>query len=95
LVSVTCQFAKRADLAIEPGSKLLMKTVGGHSVTDVAYAKTVAVSKAQAFGVVVAVNRETDPFGQLDDLLGMSFLSRFKVTVSPKGLELTAIPIDR
>jgi hypothetical protein len=53
----------------------------------------VKVGKAEALGVTVAVHRG-NPFGdRVDGLLGMSFLSRFYVTLSPTGIELTAIPL--
>jgi aspartyl protease family protein len=72
-----------------------MKTVGGRTLADIGYANSVSVGKAEALGVVVAVHRNDDnPFGnRIDGLLGMSFLSRFNMTLSPNAIELTAIAL--
>jgi tetratricopeptide (TPR) repeat protein len=94
-VAVTPAFASKAKLKVETETQLSMKTVGGTSFADMAYATTVAVSKAEAQGVAVAVVRGApDPFGdRLDGLLGNSFLARFKVSVSPGTIEFTALPL--
>jgi tetratricopeptide (TPR) repeat protein len=92
-VAITSGFASRAKVAIEPGSQLTAKTVGGVAFAEVGYADSIRVGKAEALGVTVAVHRD-NPFGnRVDGLLGMSFLSRFHVTLSPTGIELTAIPL--
>ena len=94
-VAVTPAFASKAKLGVETGTQLPIKTVGGIASADLAYAATVAVGKAEAQGVAVAVIRGTpNPFGGgLDGLLGMSFLARFKLDVSPSAIELTALPL--
>jgi clan AA aspartic protease (TIGR02281 family) len=94
-VAVTSAFASKARLDMESGTQLSMKTVGGTAFADLAYASTVAVGKAEAQGVAVAVVRGTrDPFGdRLDGLLGMSFLARFKLNVSQSAIEFTALPL--
>jgi tetratricopeptide (TPR) repeat protein len=94
-VTVRSQFAARAKVSIESGNQVSMKTVGGRAVADIGYANSVSVGDAKASGVVIAVHQGDDnPFGdQLDGLLGMSFLSRFKLNVSPMGIELAAIPL--
>jgi clan AA aspartic protease (TIGR02281 family) len=94
-VAVTPDFASKVKLKIEAETQLPMKTVGGAALADLGYATTVAVGKAEAQGVPVAVIRGTaDPFGsRLDGLLGMSFLARFKVNLSQNAIELTAIPL--
>jgi predicted aspartyl protease len=70
--------------------------VGGIASADLGYARTVSVGKAVAQGVAVAVVRgAADPFGrQLDGLLGMSFLARFRVSLSQNTIELAAIPLQ-
>jgi aspartyl protease family protein len=72
-----------------------MKTAGGSALAEIGYANSVAVGKAEASGVVVAVHRNADnPFGnRVDGLLGMSFLSRFNMTLSPNAIELRAIAL--
>jgi aspartyl protease family protein len=70
-----------------------MRGVGGAVFAEIGYANSIRVGKAEALGVTVAVHRG-NPFGtRVDGLLGMSFLSRFYVTLSPTGIELTAIPL--
>jgi aspartyl protease family protein len=94
-VAVTPAFASKAKLNVETGTQLPMKTVGGSAVADLAYASAIAVDKAEAQGVVVAVIRGApDPFGgRLDGLLGMSFIARFKLNVSQGTIEFTALPL--
>jgi aspartyl protease family protein len=72
-----------------------MKTAGGFAIADLGYAKTISVGNAEADGVSLAVIRgASDTFGgRLDGLLGMSYLARFNVHLSPDGVELTAIPL--
>jgi tetratricopeptide (TPR) repeat protein len=92
-VAITSDYASRARVAAEPGSQLTIKTVGGVASAEIGYANSIRVGKAEALGVTVAVHRG-NPFGnRVDGLLGMSFLSRFTVTLSPTGIELTAIPL--
>jgi hypothetical protein len=94
-VSITSQFALKAKVATEPRNQVIMKTVGGKALAEIGYANSVSVGKAEALGVVTAVLRnDSDPFGnRVDGLLGMSFLSRFNIQLSPTAIELTAIPI--
>jgi tetratricopeptide (TPR) repeat protein len=94
-VSITSQFAFKARVATEPGNQVIMKTVGGKALAEIGYANSVSVGKAEALGVVTAVLRDdSNPFGnRVDGLLGMSFLSRFNIKLSPTAIELTAIPL--
>jgi clan AA aspartic protease (TIGR02281 family) len=94
-VSITSRFALKAGVATESDNQVIMKTVGGKSLADVGYANSISVGKAAAFGVVTAVMREDgDPFGNgVDGLLGMSFLSRFNVRLSPTEVEMSATPL--
>jgi len=54
-VAVTPAFASKARLSVETGTQLSIKTVGATAFADLAYATTVAVGKAEAQGVAVAV----------------------------------------
>jgi gag-polyprotein putative aspartyl protease len=94
-VSITSGFALKARVSTEAGNRVSMKTVGGKALADIGYADSVSVGKAEALGVIVAVLREdSNPFANgVDGLLGMSFLSRFNVILSPTELELNAIPL--
>jgi len=75
-VSVTQQFAAKSKISIEAGNQIIMKTVWGVSKAEIGHAGTIAVGRAEAFDVVVAVMQAgPDPFGgRLDGLLGMSYL---------------------
>jgi aspartyl protease family protein len=92
-VSITSRFAAKARVVTESENQVIMKTVGGKLLAEIGYADSISIGKAEASGVVVAVNRGVEnPFGsRVDGLLGMSFLSRFNVTLSPNALELAAI----
>jgi hypothetical protein len=94
-VSITSQFARKAKVATEPGNQVIMKTVGGKALAEIGYANSVSVGKAEALGVVTAVHRDdSNPFeNRVDGLLGMSFLSRFNIKLSPTAIELNAIPL--
>jgi len=94
-VAVTSEFSARAKINVETANQLPVTTVGGSVVADLGYATTISVGNAEAQGVPVAVIRgHNDPFGgRLDGLLGMSFLARFKVTLSQDGIDLAAIPL--
>ena len=94
-VSITSRFAAKARIATESGNQVIMKTVGGKALADIGYANSISVGKAAAFGVTTAVMRDDgDPFGNgVDGLLGMSFLSRFNVRLSPTEVEMTATPL--
>jgi tetratricopeptide (TPR) repeat protein len=94
-VSITSQFASKAKVSTEPENQLTFKTVGGRALAEIGYANSISVGKAEALGVVVAVHRNADnPFGnRIDGLLGMSFLSRFNIRLSPTEVEMIATPL--
>jgi hypothetical protein len=68
----------------------------GKALADIGYADSIGVGKAAASGVTTAVMRDDgEPFGKgVDGLLGMSFLSRFNVRLSPTEVEMTATPFQ-
>jgi clan AA aspartic protease (TIGR02281 family) len=90
-VSLTSELAAKA--GIVKFENKLMKTVGGTLNAGVAYADSIAVDRAEAKDVVVAViPSEINPFpDHTDGLLGMSFLARFKIELSQSGLTLSPI----
>jgi tetratricopeptide (TPR) repeat protein len=94
-VSITSRFAFKARVATESGNQVIMKTVSGKALADIGYADSISVGKAAAFGVTTALMRDDgEPFGKgVDGLLGMSFLSRFNVRLSPTEVEMTATPL--
>jgi tetratricopeptide (TPR) repeat protein len=74
---------------------LLYDNQGRYAEAEPLYNRSLAI-KEKAFGndhlnLVITLG---NPFGnRVDGLLGMSFLSRFNVTLSPTAIELTAIPL--
>src|SRR5262249_12735086 len=94
-VTITSQFAIKAKISTESGNQVIMKTVGGKALADIGHANSVSVGKAEALDVITAVLRDdSNPFGSgIDGLLGMSFLSRFNVKLSPTVVELNAIAL--
>jgi clan AA aspartic protease (TIGR02281 family) len=95
LVAITPQFAARAKISVDPDNHITAQTANGTTTVDTGYAESMNVGKAEAKGVVVAVHRGSgQPFGsKIDGLLGMSFLSRFNVSISSNAIELRAIPL--
>jgi predicted aspartyl protease len=88
------RFADKATVRAETGNQVIMQTVGGKALADVGHAKSISAGKVVAFGVATAVMRDADSFGKgIDGLLGMSFLSRFNVRLSPTSVEMTATPL--
>jgi tetratricopeptide (TPR) repeat protein len=86
------KFAARARISIQPEQQIIVKIVGGQIWSEIGYAETIKIGNAEAAGVLVAVTPGENPFGnRIDGLLGMSFLSRFNVTLSTNSLELKAI----
>jgi aspartyl protease family protein len=95
LVAITPQFAARAKISVDPDNHITVQTANGTATVDTGYAESMNVGKAEAKGVVVTVHRGSgQPFGgRIDGLLGMSFLSRFNVSISSNAIELRAIPL--
>jgi aspartyl protease family protein len=94
-VAITRDFAEKARIK-SGGDRLPMKTAGGRFLAAIGYAETVAIDKAAAQGIpLVVFDGQPEPFGSgLDGLLGMSFLSRFKVQMSGNALDLDALPLN-
>jgi tetratricopeptide (TPR) repeat protein len=95
LVTLAPDFAAKANVAVETANQIPMKTAGGIAIADLGNANKISVGNAGADGVTVAIIRgSSDPFGgHLDGLLGMSFLARFNLHMSPDGIDLTVIPL--
>lgn len=96
LVAVTPEFSAKAKVKSEPSSPMPLKTAGGIAFADLGYADTISVGNAEAYGVAVAVIRDSkDPFGgHLDGLLGMTFLARFNLRISQGGVDLEPISLQ-
>jgi predicted aspartyl protease len=90
LVSLPPEMAARARITSDPSDLVEVKVVGGLLKQATGYAQTLQVAEATAANVpvLIAVGSK-DAFGPgIDGLLGMTFLSRYTVALSPGLLEL-------
>jgi aspartyl protease family protein len=90
LVSLTPEMAARARITPDASDLVEVKVVGGLLKQATGYAQTLQVAEATAANVpvLIAVGSK-DAFGPgIDGLLGMTFLSRYTVALSPGLLEL-------
>jgi tetratricopeptide (TPR) repeat protein len=90
LVSLTPEMAARARITPDTSDLVEVKVVGGLVKQATGYAQTLQVAEATAANVpvLIAVGSK-DAFGPgIDGLLGMTFLSRYTVALSPGLLEL-------
>jgi clan AA aspartic protease (TIGR02281 family) len=90
LVALTPEMAARARITPDASDLVEVKVVGGLSKQATGYAQTLQVAEATAANVPVLIAiGSKDAFGRgIDGLLGMSFLSRYTVALSPGLLEL-------
>ena len=90
MVSVTKSFAMKSRIAIDSESEVTLQTANGLAKGILSTAKSVQVGSVSSTFVPVVV-MEDKQLGTDDDvvgLLGMSFLSRFDVTVTKDSVEL-------
>lgn len=89
-VSITPEMAARARIVPDVSDFVEVKVVGGLMQQASGYAQSIQVGSATAADVpvLIAVGSK-DAFGtETDGLLGMSFLSRFTMTLSTGAVEL-------
>jgi aspartyl protease family protein len=91
-VSLKNSFAQKAKVQIDPNSIVRLNTANGPSTAKRGRANAIQLRSLQAKEVPVVVQDDAKgPFGEgVDGLLGMSFLSRFKLTVDGKNVRLSA-----
>jgi aspartyl protease family protein len=88
-VTLNAAFAEKAKVQIEPDSTIKMHTANGVVDGKRGRAATVQLRSLQAKDVVIAVQGGT--FGEgVDGLLGMSFLSRFKVSIDTDSVRISS-----
>jgi aspartyl protease family protein len=91
-VSLKRSFAKLAKVQVDEASSLQLNTENGVAEGKRGHAKSVSLKKLTAQDVAVVV--QTDDRGsygdKIDGLLGMSFLSRFDMTIDSKAVRLKA-----
>lgn len=92
-VTVTKSFADKARIVTNVESKITMQTANGLTTGILATANTIQVGGAYSGFIPVVVSDDTKLVGAHDPenivgLLGMSFLSRFEMTIARGSLEL-------
>jgi aspartyl protease family protein len=89
-VSFNQAFAQKAKVQIDQDSKVRMHTANGMVDARRGRATTVQLRSLQAKDVAVVVHDNVrGSFGDgVDGLLGMSFLSRFKVSIDSKSVRI-------
>jgi clan AA aspartic protease (TIGR02281 family) len=91
-VSLKRSFAQRAKVDVDESSSLKLATANGITEAKRGHAKSVALKKLSARDVAVVVQTDDRAtYGdKIDGLLGMSFLSRFELTINEKAVRLKA-----
>jgi clan AA aspartic protease (TIGR02281 family) len=89
-VSLKRSFADRAKVEVDEGSSTKLHTANGISEGQRGRAKTMALSKlvAQNVPIIVQTDDRATYGPKIDGLLGMSFLSRFDMTIDAKSVRL-------
>jgi len=86
-VTMNSAFAEKAKVQIDRESTVKLHTANGVVDGKRGHAATIQVRSLQAKDVVIVV--QSGPFGQgVDGLLGLSFLSRFKVSIDPQTVKI-------
>jgi clan AA aspartic protease (TIGR02281 family) len=89
-VSLKKAFAQKASVAVDPSSTVQLHTANGIADGKLGRASTIQLRSLQAKDVPVVVEDDAKAtFGNgVDGLLGMSFLSRFNVTIDPRTVRI-------
>lgn len=91
LVTLGADFAQKAKVEIDQNSKVRMNTANGIVEGKKGRAATVQLRSLQAKDVVVGVQGGKTTYGDgVDGLLGMSFLSRFKVSIDTESIRISS-----
>src|SRR5262245_23823762 len=91
-VSLKSSFAQKAKVQVDPTSIVRLHTAKGTSTAKRGRAGTIQLRSLQAKDVPIVVQDDVKGlFGEgVDGLLGMSFLSRFKLTVDARNVRISA-----
>jgi clan AA aspartic protease (TIGR02281 family) len=91
-VTLNAAFAQKAKVQIDPDSTLKMHTANGIADAKRGRAATIQVRSLQAKDVEVVVQSSgAASYGEgVDGLLGMSFLSRFKVSIDTESVRISS-----
>ncbi|MBV9568316.1 MAG: clan AA aspartic protease [Hyphomicrobiales bacterium] len=89
-VSVQQDFAQRAHLRIEPGSKMTLHTANGDTSGILSQADFIKLGDLTSKNVPIVIQSSTEKlYGKsIDGLLGLSFLCRFEVQIASGYVEV-------
>jgi aspartyl protease family protein len=89
-VALKKAFAQKASVAVDQSSSVQLHTANGIAEGKLGRAATIQLRSLQSKDVPVVVEEDAKAtFGNgVDGLLGMSFLSRFKVTIDPQAVRI-------
>jgi aspartyl protease family protein len=91
-VALKKTFAQKASVEIDQSSAVQLHTANGITTGKLGRAATVQLRSLQAKAVPIVVEDDAKAtFGDgIDGLLGMSFLSRFKVTIDTQAIKISS-----
>jgi clan AA aspartic protease (TIGR02281 family) len=91
-VSLKNSFAQKAKVQVDPESTVRLHTANGVTTGKRGRAETIQLRTLQAKDVPIVVQDEVKgSYGEgVDGLLGMTFLSRFKLTVDARNVRISA-----
>ena len=91
-VSLKKTFAQKAKVVVEPDSTVQLYTANGVTTGKRGRAQTIEVRSLQTKDVPIVIQDDAKgTYGEgVDGLLGMSFLSRFKLTIDARTTRISA-----
>ncbi len=89
-VVTTTSFAKKANIDVEQGSAVRLHTANGVVDGKRGRADVIQLRSLKARGVPVVIEADDAAAYGADGLLGLSFLSRFNVTIDGRSVKITA-----
>jgi aspartyl protease family protein len=90
-VTLKDSFAKKANVDIDQGSTVQLHTANGIGSGKLGRAGTIQLRSLKAAGVPIIVEADSSAaFGNADGLLGLSFLSRFDLSINGRTVRIAA-----
>lgn len=91
LVYLSETFARRANVDWDPTNEIQVQTANGLSTAVLSRAKSIALGAVAAQDVTVGISSKGAFDKSVDGLLGMSFLARFQVSLTPHRFEIRRV----
>ncbi|MGL4240153.1 MAG: retroviral-like aspartic protease family protein, partial [Beijerinckiaceae bacterium] len=89
-VSMKRSFANKAKVTVDEESEITLNTANGTALASQGEARTVELRSLKENDVAIVVQKDAvGTYGDgVDGLLGMSFLSRFTLTMGPNSVRI-------